>query len=208
MARRDPVGIRLLTRRGNDWSSRFPLIVEAVNHLKVRSCLIDGEVVCCDERERDLLAATIGATRDGRAIAEGRGIAAARCREARWPWIGRGPLDQIASSIEMGAEPDCSPAGRPDFCKKNRHSTAVRAVTKYGRWTYLERLRGSGEPPDIFCTILGVGPTLAKRLHETLHVETLGATRSRITREERQVGCGNRPADARHEAHRSGAGES
>ena len=28
----------------------YPLIVEAVNHLKVRSCLIDGEVVCCDER--------------------------------------------------------------------------------------------------------------------------------------------------------------
>jgi len=25
-----------------------PLVVEAVNHLKVRSCLIDGEVVCCD----------------------------------------------------------------------------------------------------------------------------------------------------------------
>ena len=25
-------------------------MVEAVNHLKVRSCLIDGEVVCCDER--------------------------------------------------------------------------------------------------------------------------------------------------------------
>ena len=23
---------------------------EAVNHLKVRSCLIDGEIVCCDER--------------------------------------------------------------------------------------------------------------------------------------------------------------
>ena len=25
-------------------------MVEAVNHLKVRSCLIDGEVVCCDDR--------------------------------------------------------------------------------------------------------------------------------------------------------------
>ena len=25
-------------------------MVEAVNHLKVRSCLIDGEVVCCDEK--------------------------------------------------------------------------------------------------------------------------------------------------------------
>ena len=35
MARRD-----LLTRRGNDWANRFPLVVEAVNHLKVRSCLI------------------------------------------------------------------------------------------------------------------------------------------------------------------------
>jgi ATP-dependent DNA ligase len=30
MARRDPVGIRLLTKRGNDWANRFPL-VEAVN---------------------------------------------------------------------------------------------------------------------------------------------------------------------------------
>jgi hypothetical protein len=39
MARRDPVGIRLITRRGNDWSERFPLLVAAVNHLKVRSCL-------------------------------------------------------------------------------------------------------------------------------------------------------------------------
>ena len=46
--RRDPVGIRLITRRGNDWTQRYPLVVEAVNHLKVRSCLIDGEVVCCD----------------------------------------------------------------------------------------------------------------------------------------------------------------
>src|SRR4051794_8463322 len=50
MARRDPVGIRLITRKGNDWTNRYPLVVEAVNHLKVRSCLIDGEVVCCDEK--------------------------------------------------------------------------------------------------------------------------------------------------------------
>src|SRR3954449_1810153 len=49
MARRDPVGIRLITRNGHDWAARYPLVVEAVNHLKVRSCLIDGEVVCCDE---------------------------------------------------------------------------------------------------------------------------------------------------------------
>jgi bifunctional non-homologous end joining protein LigD len=49
MARRDPVGIRLLTRNGHDWSPRYPLIVEAVNMLKVRSCLIDGEAVVCEE---------------------------------------------------------------------------------------------------------------------------------------------------------------
>jgi bifunctional non-homologous end joining protein LigD len=47
MARRDPTGVRLLTRNGHDWATRFPLIVEAVNHLTVRSCLIDGEAVCC-----------------------------------------------------------------------------------------------------------------------------------------------------------------
>jgi bifunctional non-homologous end joining protein LigD len=50
MARRDSVGIRLLTRNGHDWANRYPLIVEAVNHLSVRSVLIDGGVVCCDER--------------------------------------------------------------------------------------------------------------------------------------------------------------
>jgi ATP-dependent DNA ligase len=28
MALRDPVGIRLITRRGNDWTTRYPLVVE------------------------------------------------------------------------------------------------------------------------------------------------------------------------------------
>jgi bifunctional non-homologous end joining protein LigD len=49
MARRDPVGIRLLTRNGHDWARRYPLITEAVGRLKVRSCLIDGEAVACDK---------------------------------------------------------------------------------------------------------------------------------------------------------------
>ena len=39
MARLDPVGIRLITRRGNDWTTHYALVVEAVNHLKVRSCV-------------------------------------------------------------------------------------------------------------------------------------------------------------------------
>ena len=49
MARRDPVGVRLLTRNGHDWAERYPLIVEAVKALKARSCLIDGEAVACDD---------------------------------------------------------------------------------------------------------------------------------------------------------------
>ena len=49
MVRRDADGVRLLTRNGYDWSNRFPLIVEAARYLKTRSCLIDGEAVCCDE---------------------------------------------------------------------------------------------------------------------------------------------------------------
>jgi bifunctional non-homologous end joining protein LigD len=49
MARRDAAGIRLLTRNGYDWAQKYPLIVEAVNHLRVRSCLIDGDAVCGNE---------------------------------------------------------------------------------------------------------------------------------------------------------------
>jgi bifunctional non-homologous end joining protein LigD len=48
MARRDPVGIRLLTRNGHDWADRYPAIVEAVKALRARSCLLDGEAVACD----------------------------------------------------------------------------------------------------------------------------------------------------------------
>ena len=33
MARRDPVGIRLITRRGNDWTNRYPLVAKAVNQV-------------------------------------------------------------------------------------------------------------------------------------------------------------------------------
>jgi ATP-dependent DNA ligase len=46
---RGPTGVRLLTRRGNDWTQRYPLIVAAVEALRVRSCLIDGEAVACGE---------------------------------------------------------------------------------------------------------------------------------------------------------------
>jgi ATP-dependent DNA ligase len=39
--------VRIFTRRGNDWSERFPRIVEAVKALKPESIVIDGEAVVC-----------------------------------------------------------------------------------------------------------------------------------------------------------------
>ena len=50
MALRTGERMRLLTRNGNDWSEFFPAVMEALKALEVRSCLIDGEVVVCDER--------------------------------------------------------------------------------------------------------------------------------------------------------------
>jgi bifunctional non-homologous end joining protein LigD len=45
MARRDGAGIRLITRNGNDFTNRFPVIVAAVTALPARSFLIDGEAI-------------------------------------------------------------------------------------------------------------------------------------------------------------------
>jgi bifunctional non-homologous end joining protein LigD len=49
LARRDGAGVRLFTRHGNDFTNRFPAIVAAVSKLPVRSCLIDGEAIVCNE---------------------------------------------------------------------------------------------------------------------------------------------------------------
>ena len=54
LARRDSAGVRLITRAGNDFSSRFPFIAMGVGKLPVRSCLIDGEAIVTN---RDGLAA-------------------------------------------------------------------------------------------------------------------------------------------------------
>jgi bifunctional non-homologous end joining protein LigD len=50
MALRDGERVRVLSRNGLDWSDRLPSVLAAVTSLKVKSCLIDGEVAVCDER--------------------------------------------------------------------------------------------------------------------------------------------------------------
>jgi ATP-dependent DNA ligase len=41
--------VRLYSRPGNDFTRRFPLIVDAIARLRSRSCIIDGEAVACDD---------------------------------------------------------------------------------------------------------------------------------------------------------------
>jgi len=45
LARRDSASVRLFTRHGHDFTSRFPLAAEAVGALPGRSFLIDGEAI-------------------------------------------------------------------------------------------------------------------------------------------------------------------
>jgi bifunctional non-homologous end joining protein LigD len=52
IARKDAGRVRLYSRPGNDLTDRFPLIVEAMTRLRSRSCIIDGEAVCCDDDGR------------------------------------------------------------------------------------------------------------------------------------------------------------
>ena len=49
IAMRDGDRVRLLTRKGIDLSRRFPMIAAVIAALPVRSCVIDGEAIACDE---------------------------------------------------------------------------------------------------------------------------------------------------------------
>lgn len=54
-------------------------------------------------------------------------------------------------------------------------AAAIYELVATGRWVQLERLRGTSDPEQLFQTLPGVGPELARRIHETLHAETLPA---------------------------------
>jgi len=54
-------------------------------------------------------------------------------------------------------------------------AAALAEIVATGHWSQLERVRGALEPERLFQTVPGIGPELAKRLCEQLHVETLEA---------------------------------
>src|SRR5688572_4487265 len=49
LVRRDGGGVRLITRNGYDWTSRYPMMAAAANAIKAKSFVIDGEAVAVDD---------------------------------------------------------------------------------------------------------------------------------------------------------------
>jgi putative hydrolase len=52
---------------------------------------------------------------------------------------------------------------------------AIVEMVTTGRWSQLERLTGELEPTKLLQTVPGIGPELAERIHDILHVDTLQA---------------------------------
>jgi hypothetical protein len=54
-------------------------------------------------------------------------------------------------------------------------AAAVAEMLTSGRWAQLDRLRGSIDPATLFRSVPGMGPELAKRIYEQLHIDSLEA---------------------------------
>jgi len=52
-------------------------------------------------------------------------------------------------------------------------AAAIEELVRTGRWAQLERLRGTLDPEHLFQAVPGIGPGLARRVHEALEIETL-----------------------------------
>jgi len=52
---------------------------------------------------------------------------------------------------------------------------AIAEMLATGRWAFLEHLKGTADPESLFRSVPGVGPALAHRVCDTLHIHTLEA---------------------------------
>jgi bifunctional non-homologous end joining protein LigD len=65
--RQGPV-VRLITRNGHDLADRFPLAAAAITALPVKSCVVDGEAIVCDDNGLAVFDLIRGHGRNARAI--------------------------------------------------------------------------------------------------------------------------------------------
>ncbi|MBI4194658.1 MAG: DNA-binding protein [Betaproteobacteria bacterium] len=77
-------------------------------------------------------------------------------------------------------------------------ASAIAEILITGRWSQLERLRGTVDAVTLFQSVPAIGPGLAERIHDDLHVDTLEAleTAAHDGRLERVPGMGPRRAAA------------
>lgn len=54
-------------------------------------------------------------------------------------------------------------------------ATAIQEIIATGNWPQLARLSGTLDPDTLFQTVPGIGPALAHRIHDKLHIDTLEA---------------------------------
>ena len=54
-------------------------------------------------------------------------------------------------------------------------AAAIEQLVRTGGWAMLDRLRGGTDPEPLLRTVPGIGPVLARRLHDELHVDSLPA---------------------------------
>jgi hypothetical protein len=77
------------SRPGNDLTSRFPLIVEALARLRSRSCIIDGEAVACDDKRRE----RFSERRPYACVGTGRFVPVCRCLQQAA--LGTGVIEEL-----------------------------------------------------------------------------------------------------------------
>jgi len=54
-------------------------------------------------------------------------------------------------------------------------ASAIAELLRTGRWSQLERLRGTLDPVKLFQTVPGIGTGLSERIYDELHIDTLEA---------------------------------
>jgi len=62
VAQREVDKVRLVTRNGYDFTERYPLIVDAVQSLAVKSCVLDGEAIVVDQEGLSIFCAIADTT--------------------------------------------------------------------------------------------------------------------------------------------------
>ena len=73
-------------------------------------------------------------------------------------------------------------------------AAAIAQMLATGRWAELDRLRAATDPRELLRTVPGIGPGLARRIHDELHIDTLEALEAaaRDGRLDRVRGLGTR----------------